>query len=362
MSSTRWFLIAALLTAHAVLCVADPVTIDYEAKKPAKFLSEMNFFHVVDGKLTTEPNNGVVPYDVTTPLFSDYTEKYRYVWMPEGVSAEYNDLGPFDFPVGTVLIKTFSYLNDMRDPAKGERIIETRLLINNSQGWKGWVYLWNEDRSDAELKIAGTTVDVEWIHSDGETRTNNYIVPNINQCKGCHEQDGKLSPLGPKARYLNREYDYHGGAMNQITRLQDAGYLKGAPADLSSIDTVVDYSDESAPLDKRARAWLEINCMHCHNPVGPASTTGFVLDYYETDPVKLGVLKPPVAAGRGSGGLLFDIVPGKPEESILIYRIESTDPGIMMPELPRRLVHKESAKLIRQWIEEMEMPEGLSGE
>ena len=121
----------------------------------------------------------------------------------------------------------------------------------------------------------------------------------------------------------------------------------------------MDYSDESKPLDKRARAWLEINCMHCHNPVGPANTTGFVLDYFETDPIKLGVMKPPVAAGRGSGGLLFDIVPGKPEESILVHRIESTDPGVMMPELPRRLVHKESAKLIRAWIKAMEMPENL---
>jgi uncharacterized repeat protein (TIGR03806 family) len=356
------FLVVFGLLAASSFAEMGPVVVDVEAKKPFKNLSEFNFLLVEDGKLTTKPNVGVVPYDVTSPLFSDYTEKYRYVWMPEGVTATYKDRAVFEFPVGSVIIKTFSYLNDMRDASLGERILETRLLIHGSKGWKGWVYLWEEDRSEAVLKIAGTTVDAEWIHSDGTPRTNNYIVPNINQCKSCHEQDGKIEPIGPKARYLNREYPYAHGMQNQLSKLLDVGYLEGVPADLSAIDTVVDYKDETQTLNKRARAWLEINCMHCHNPVGPASTTGFVLDYYETDPIKLGVMKPPVAAGRGSGGFLFDIVPGKPEESILMHRIESVDPGVMMPELPRRLVHKESVKLIREWIKEMEMPEGFATE
>lgn len=332
------------------------VSVDVEAK-PYRNLSEYNFLLVEDGKLTTKPNVRVEPFDVITPLFSDYTEKYRYVWMPEGVSAAYHDRNVFGFPVGTVFIKTFSYLHDIRDPSLGERVLETRLLIHNSKGWKGWVYLWNEEQTEATLKIAGTTVDAEWIDANGKLMKNNYIIPNVNQCKGCHEQDEKVLPIGPKARYLNMDYKYSHGLQNQLSRFADVGYLNGLPDDLKSIDTVVAWDDESAPLERRARAWLEMNCMHCHNPAGPASTTGFVLDYYENDPIKLGVMKPPVAAGRGSGGLLFDIVPGKPEESILLLRIDSTDPGVMMPELPRRLVHRESSRLVRQWIKAMEMPE-----
>lgn len=339
-----------------------PVSIDVEAKKPAKFLSEMNFFVVENGLMTTKPNAGVEPFDVITPLFSDYTEKYRYVWMPDGVSAAYHDRDVIDFPVGTVMLKTFSYLHDVRDPSLGERVLETRLLIHNSKGWKGWVYLWNEDQMDAELKIAGTTVDAEWIDASGKPMKNNYIVPNINQCKGCHEQAGELEPIGPKARYLNMDYEFEHGTQNQLSRLAEVGYLTGLPDDMETVSAVARWDDESAPLERRARAWLEMNCMHCHNLEGPASTTGFVLDYYETDPIKLGVMKPPVAAGRGSGGFLFDVVPGDPDESILVFRIESTDPGIMMPELPRRLVHKESAKLIRAWIEAMEKPEGVDGD
>lgn len=352
----RFFVVLCLVSVCSVAEMA-AVSVDVEAKKPALNLSEMNFFVVEDGKMTTKPNAGVEPFDVITPLFSDYTAKYRYVWMPDGVSAAYHEREVFDFPVGTVMIKTFSYLHDVRDPSLGERVLETRLLIHNSKGWKGWVYLWNEEQTEAVLKIAGTTVDAEWIDAAGERMTNNYIVPNVNQCKGCHEQDETLMPIGPKARYLNMDYEYGHGWQNQLSRLADVGYLNGLPNDMTEVSAVVAWDDESAPLDKRARAWLEMNCMHCHNAVGPASTTGFVLDYYEQDPIKLGVMKPPVAAGRGSGGLLFDIVPGKPEESILMFRIDSVDPGVMMPELPRRLVHKESSKLIRKWIEAMEMPE-----
>jgi hypothetical protein len=43
-------------------------------------------------------------------------------------------------------------------------------------------------------------------------------------------------------------------------------------------------------------------------------------------------------------------VPGAPDESILIYRVESTDPGSMMPELGRSLVHAEGVALLKDWI------------
>ena len=75
-------------------------------------------------------------------------------------------------------------------------------------------------------------------------------------------------------------------------------------------------------------------------------------------PVDLGVYKFPVAAGRGSGDRLFGIVPGRPDESILMYRLLSLDPGVMMPELGRRLVHDEAVELMREWIAAMPEPEG----
>lgn len=124
--------------------------------------------------------------------------------------------------------------------------------------------------------------------------------------------------------------------------------------EMSSVAKLVSYDDESVAVSERARAWLEINCAHCHRADGPAKNSGLYLLSSENDPSRLGVGKAPVAAGKGSGGLLYGIVPGKPDESILQYRIESIHPGIMMPELGRSVTHEEGVALLRQWIKEMQ--------
>ncbi len=348
----RFAFISLLVTATAALpCAGETVTVD-PAAGPARKISEYNLFKDPAKQI---PNDGVVPYDVNSPLFSDYSNKHRFVYVPNGTQAKYDPREPFAFPVGSVIIKTFGYLHDIRDASKGERIIETRLLIHTNDGWIGNSYYWNEDVTEAVLKVAGTTTDVEWIHYDGSTRTNNYIVPNANQCKACHEQAGKLMPLGPKARNLNRDFVYPSGPDNQLKHWTKLGILAGAPADPADALRLAHWPDPSTgSLDDRARAYLENNCMHCHNPNGPGNTTGLDLTFDQSDPLKFGVMKPPVAAGRGAGTAHFDIVPGKPEESILIYRLDSTDPGVMMPELPRRLIDEEAVQMLRDWIAGMD--------
>ena len=76
-----------------------------------------------------------------------------------------------------------------------------------------------------------------------------------------------------------------------------------------------------------------------------------MLNYAETDRKKIGFCKTPVASGKGSGNLLYDILPGKPNESILFYRMISNEPDIMMPELGRSTIHEEGIEIIRKWIE-----------
>lgn len=318
---------------------------------PPKLLSEYRLFKDLSKHI---PEKGVIPYDLNTPLFSDYTHKRRFVYVPRGAQARFQEREPFDFPVGTILVKTFSQFQDIRDPAKGERLIETRLLIHKPDGWIGLPYVWNKEQTDAVLKIAGKAVDISWIHYDGAERTINYIVPNVNQCKACHRDDSSietLRPLGPKARHLNKDFVYEGGAANQLAHWKQAGILEGVPAVAERLPVWNDPA--TGTLEERARAWLEINCAHCHNPKGPASNSALDLAYHQRDPAKWGMFKTPVAAGRGSGRLAYDIVPGKPEESILVYRLESLEPGVMMPELPRRTVDEEGVKLIREWIASM---------
>lgn len=310
--------------------------------KMCKHLSSWELF---DDIASQTPAPGVYPYDLATPLFSDYTVKDRFVRLPEGATASWQATDPLALPVGSVLVKTFSYLRDRRDPAAGRELVETRVLVNGETGWHGSSYIYRGNTDDAELAIAGAIVDASWIHDDGAERTNSYVVPNQNQCKLCHaEHDDIVTPVGPKVRHMVPE---------RLEAMIDAGALVDAPPRDQWPNAVAADDPTSGTLDERARAWLDINCGFCHNPRGAARTSGLYLDHAETDPAKLGVCKAPVATGRGSGNLQYDIVPGQPDQSILIYRMESTEPEIRMPELGRNLVHAEGVALIREWIAAM---------
>jgi uncharacterized repeat protein (TIGR03806 family) len=323
-------------------------------------LSSYRFFvgagDTLDTLAALAPNQGVLPYDVNSPLFSDYTVKDRFVWLPPGTSMGYHDSESFDMPVGTALLKTFGYLDDMREPRGGRRLLETRILARTSAGWRGITYVWNQDQSEAHRQVAGDTIEASWIHDDGEPRQIAYSVPNENQCKNCHEEhDDIVGPIGPKARHLNRDYVYEDGPDNQLVRLAEVGALTGLPADLEAVPRAPVWNDaDSGTLDARARAWLDINCAHCHNPTGAARTSGLDLSADQSNPYEYGVCKGPVAAGGGSGGRLYNIVPGAPDSSILVYRIESMAPDVRMPEVGRQLVDQGGVDLIRTWIAAME--------
>lgn len=316
-----------------------------------ELLSAYQFF---DGKLADlKPKSGVVPYQLNTPLFSDYAEKARFIKLPEGASAKYNAEKVFEFPEGTILIKTFYYPNDFRDEYKGRRIMETRLLVHESEGWKALVYVWNEEQTDAILEVAGESKLVQFIDNQGKKQSFEYAIPNLNQCKGCHNYKEVMIPIGPSARQLNGDYTYAEGTENQLIYWKSHKLITGLEAIESAPKAAVWNDPNSGSLNDRARAWLDINCAHCHNENGPAKTSGMFLTYDEKDFLKIGLNKTPVAAGKGSGGRKFGIVPKKPDASILLYRLESTDPGEMMPEVGRKLAHKEGINLIRDWIKNM---------
>lgn len=314
-------------------------------------LSEYGFFEGPIADL--KPASRVFPYELNAPLFTDYAHKSRFIRLPENATIDYQENGPLAFPIGTVLIKNFYYPADFRKPAEKRRILETRLLVHEENGWKALPYIWNEAQTDATLEVAGGRIDISWIQPDGAAQNLNYVVPNMNQCKGCHVSQQRITPLGPSAKQLNR--NGHDG-QNQLAGWVAAGWLRELPASVD-LPKIADYRKDNLPLADRARAYLDGNCAHCHNAKGPASTSGLFLDAHEADPAKLGILKAPIAAGKGAGNLQFSILPGKPEASILVYRMQSLDPGVMMPELGRKMVDQEGVALIRTWIRGMKAPE-----
>ncbi|SOD98023.1 SO2930 family diheme c-type cytochrome [Spirosoma fluviale] len=343
----RTYLIWSLLLLTGWLTLAS-----WRADAIPEKLSDYGFF--TGNPAEQKPAPGVVPYALNTPLFSDYAEKLRFVKLPAGRSVAYNDSSVLNFPEGTTLIKTFYYPTDFRDPAKGRRLMETRLLVHQANGWKAFEYVWNDEQTDAFLEVAGDTKTVSYVDASGQTRQHPYIIPNLNQCKGCHNRNEVMTPIGPSVRQLNGDLTYGAAdTENQLTHWQKSGMLTGMPSLAKCPKAPVWNDPKTGSLNDRARIWLDINCAHCHNPNGPAMISGLNLSLSETDPTALGILKTPVAAGRGSGGHPYDIVPGKPDESILIYRLTSTDPGEMMPELGRKTAHSESLALLRDWIKTM---------
>ncbi len=325
------------------------VTVDLSHVGTPK-LSEYGFF--VGPLKELHPASDVIPYTLNSALFTDYAFKQRFVKIPKGAKAKFSVDDVMEFPEGTILIKNFYYPADFRKPTAEIRILETRLLINEAGTWKALPYIWSEDQTEAYLNVAGKNLDVSWTHNDGTTRQITYSVPNMNQCKGCHLRGDKVMPIGPTARQLNGVYSYSTGEKNQLIHWQQVGVLEDLP-DLKEVSRLASYDDPSVSISDRARAWLEINCAHCHRTDGPAKNSGLYLLASENDPGRLGVGKAPVAAGKGSGGLLYGIVPGEPDKSILQFRIESVHPGIMMPELGRSITHEEGVALVRQWIMEL---------
>jgi uncharacterized repeat protein (TIGR03806 family) len=319
-------------------------------QEPCRFLSSYRFFADGPGQVAGE---GVVPYEVNSALFSDYASKHRFLFLSAPMA--YQESGVFDLPVGSVLIKTFAYRADLRAPDSVERLVETRLLVHSDAGWEGLVYVWDDEQSDAHLQVAGGIVPVEWIDAGGDGRSLEYIVPNINQCENCHVADDSAQPIGIQARHLNRDYAYPDGSENQLAALSASGLLEGAPADPAEAPRAAVWDDpESGTVEERTRAWLDINCAHCHSPTGPARTSGLDLRAEQVEPSLYGVCKTPVAAGAGSGGRQYGIVPGQPDESILVYRLESVEPAVRMPEILRQTVHQESLTLVRDWVRSLE--------
>ncbi len=263
----------------AMLCGAQPAGVNwpaYEANCPT--LSDYNLF------VGNDPRGPVVErgleYELTTPLFSDYANKYRFAFVPFGMAASYDPDQVMDFP-------------------------------------------------------------------DGNPRTIDYVVPDVNQCAGCHTGINEpMDLIGPKARLLNRPVP--GGGPNQLDAWTSAGILTGAPAPASAPRLPVWNDAADGTVAERARAYLESNCAHCHRPNGRAGFTSLWLTADTPDGFNTGICKTPIAAGVG--GLTYDIEPGDPDQSILVFRMESVVPSVQMPELAKVIVHDAGNALVRDWV------------
>ncbi|ULT26440.1 hypothetical protein KUH03_05970 [Sphingobacterium sp. E70] len=199
----------------------------------------------------------MLPYELSTPLFSDYMVKDRFIVLPRGKSIEYTAQGPLDFPDSTIIVKNFSYIN-----VQGQKVvIETRLLVKDpiDHNWKVMNYLWNTEQTDAVKHIRGSKLAITLVDNSGNKHTTNYMVPNTNDCKRCHNNASKLMPIGPKARNLN--FVRTGDSVNQLTRWSSLGLLKNMP-DLKNISQLPVWTDRENTVLKNVPELIWTSIVH----------------------------------------------------------------------------------------------------
>lgn len=317
---------------------------------PYATLSTYRFFQ---GPMADQrPVAEVLPYDVITPLFSDYARKARFVWVPPGSAAvQGGDHEVIAFPERSVLIKTFYY--DRVLPQDTRRIIETRLMFKRGGQWEFANYVWNEDQSEAYLDLQGSVTQVTWIDPEGGQREVDYRIPAWGECMTCHKHGEDPAPIGPKPRNLHRLMTYSDGDHDQLERWKQRGILQG-PGSMGVVP-LARWDDVTEDLTQRVRAYLDMNCAHCHGDGNHCSYRPIRFNWEQSvDPTALGVCVVPEEPLLPAHSHI--VAPSNLERSVLHFRLASTEVAERMPLLGRTVVHEEALQLIEQWITSLQQP------
>lgn len=275
----------------------------------------------IDTDDPTTPLPWLVPYDLNLPFWSDGADKQRMVALPEAERGRVDDAGLVQWPIGTVLVKSF---------ATADELVETRLLVRDGQGWVGYGYAWDADGTDATL------VEDETIGANG------WLFPGIRGCPACHTDDAG-GPLGTTAAQLARTIDIDGAQVDQIESLVARGDLED-PGDVEPLP------GDNAPLETRVRAYLDVNCSSCHRDEGTGGRAA--LDLRLAIPLAdTGLCGEPSAGDLGVADARI-VAPADPDRSILLARIGA--PGdARMPPLASATVDVAGVALVRAWIEQL---------
>lgn len=278
------------------------------------------------------PLEGLVPFGVNSPLWSDGAAKERHMAIPDGTTIEIGEDGDFVFPVGTVLTKTFFL--------EGKRI-ETRLFVRHDDGdWAGYSYEWDDAQQDATLLPSSKSKQVGSI---------TWSFPSRANCVQCHTQAAGRA-LGPEVGQLNGDFVYPSTnrQANQLRTLEHIGML----ALKSPVEGLVAYPDPASPgpVEPRARSYLHANCSHCHRENGPGRSDidlRFSLSLEETKTCGT----PPQNGDLGIPGATV-LSPGNPALSLIVARTRSIGAG-RMPPLATTVVDEQGTSLIDSWITAM---------
>ena len=300
---------------------------------PDTFPKKLSETGCVDSVDPTRPAQGLIPYDINIPLWSDGAIKERWMALPDGNFIHIDADGDWQFPIGSVLIKNFRL---------ADKLIETRLFIYHYDGeWGGYSYEWNDDQTDAILLPAGKSKMV-----NGQV----WKFPSRSQCMQCHTIAAGRT-LGPETIQLNGEFIYPstGVKANQLTSLSHIELFDAPLSDsVDNLPRLPRTTDETTSLESRARGYLHANCSMCHRPGGPG--LGPEDFRYEIPTMGMGAVNMLPTQGYLGVADARLLSPGDPEKSIISLRIKASGLG-RMPPLGTEIIDQQNSTLIDQWIE-----------
>jgi hypothetical protein len=287
---------------------------------------------------------GIEAYAPAYELWADNAEKHRYISMPPGKTIDVSDPDNFKFPVGTQLWKEFRVeVSGKRRPS------ETRLLRKSDKGWLYTSYVWSDDGKRATQQNDGVT---DWLGSG-------HDVPTRDQCRECHEGRTDLAlgwdllMLGDGATGMTR------GELAKRGLLSAGG--KTLAADAPQLKAAIPGND----TERAALGYLHANCgVSCHNatPDAAARDTGLMLRLehamldraQETPAIATGANRLPAPNSKmPPGGPFYDLLPGDPEHSLLVARMNVRGTEAQMPRVGTRLVDDRGVGVVKRWIEGM---------
>ncbi len=330
------------------LVAEDPAVITAAAAKPfPNLLSKTGLF------ADTKANRmapGVMPYSVNSPLWSDNAIKQRYIAIPGDGKIDHDHVTGWEFPEGTVLVKTFALDLVSGDPSSRRRL-ETRLEHLEQHHWRNYTYVWNDEQTDAVLledpKGHDQTFTIR--ETDGRQREQRWHYPGRAECTLCHTMPVNYV-LGPSTRQMNKEYDYGNGVVaNQLEVLNQLGMLAKPLANgkADGLTKLVDPKDPHASLDARARAYLHANCSHCHIKWGGGNAYFWLNSETPLDQTGAIGTAPQHGDLHVPGAKVID--PGHPERSLIALRMALLGPE-RMPRIASNVVDQDAVKLISEWI------------
>jgi mono/diheme cytochrome c family protein len=276
---------------------------------------------------------GLIRYEINQRPWEDGLETARFTTLGPMKRVWNWDVEPLAPARNSILMKTYSLEG---------RPIETQMLVRRNDGrWDTFDYRWNDDCTDAVALTEPVTAEI------GADRA--WHFPGPAQCVRCHNtQVGWLR--GFTVSQLNRELD---GA-NQITRLERFGTVrwpwKGGP-----LAVMPRMDDESVSVEERARAYLHVNCAHCHQPGGQSAQVH--LDMRRETPLAMTGLcgAHPTAVFRGHEDALV-IAPGDPAKSLVSIRLHASGAEAMPPQ--RERVDPVGTKVVDEWIRSLQLCPG----